>query len=296
MKSKRLCTLLLALLVLLPALTGAAWPPCKPAALVVAHRGANLHAPENTLPAFEKALALGAHGVETDIYLTADGVVVLSHDSTIDRCSNGTGRVAEMTLAQLREYDFGSWFGEDFAGTPIPTLAEFLDAVQGCELILIELKTNDRDIAAQAVAMVKQRGLMGKTIFQSFDMAAIQACKAAGAEAYIALLYSPGTDYDRALRADAKAFCEQYNLDGLHPQYAALHSSLVRKCAKLGVEVRTWTANDWLFLGGGSGQGAAGLITDQIELAQKMLRLPGLVRAFLGLLCDAAYLIAPYVG
>ena len=287
-----LCALCLLAAILL-CFTGAAWDKTRP--LVIVHRGANAYAPENTLPAFQKAVELGAHGAENDILLTQDGIVVLSHDVTIDRCSNGTGRIDEMTLAQLREYDFGAWFGEAFAGTPIPTLDEFLEVVQGVDLILIELKSNDRDIAAQTVQAVKDHGLMDKTIFQSFNMAAIQACKAADGNAYIALLYSGGA-YDNAVRADAKAFCEQYGLNALHPQYAALSSGLVRKCAKIGVEVRTWTANDTLFLAGGSGQGAVGLITDDVELAQRLMRLPGFVRFFFGLVCDAAYLLAPYFG
>jgi len=126
-------------------------------------------------------------------------------------------------------------------------------------------------------------------------MDAIQACKAADGDAYIALLYSGG-DYDNAVREDATGFCAQYGLDALHPQYAALSSAIVRKCAKIGVEVRTWTPNDTLFLAGGSGQGAVGLITDDIELAQRLVRMPAFVRWFFGLACDAAYLLSPYFG
>jgi len=284
-------TIIVALLGLVQ-IAGAARPPAQ----IIGHRGAVAHAPENTLPAFEKALALGVHGVECDILVTADGAVVLSHDGTIDRCSDGTGRVGDMTLAQLRERDFGSWFSEDFTGTQIPTLGEFLDTVRSADLILVELKTNEGDIAAKAVEAVRARGLMAKTVFQSFDMDAIQACKRADAAAAIALLYGPGGDYDKAVRADAAGFCKRYNLDALHPQYAALSSGIARRCGKIGVDLRTWTANDRLFLAGGSGQGARGLITDNIELAQKMMRLPAFVRRLYALACDMAFLIAPYWG
>jgi len=294
-RANHLWFILPALFVLLLGLAGAALPK-QPPAQVIAHRGANAYAPENTLPAFEKALAMGADGVETDILLTADGHVVLSHDDTIDRCSDGSGRVDELTLAQLRERDFGAWFGEEFAGTPIPTLEEFLDVVQTADLILIELKSSDGDIAAQTVQAVKERGLMDRVIFQSFNMEAIQACRDADESAYIALLYNPGGDYDKAVRKDAAGFCAQYGLNALHPQYAALSSGIVRRCAKIGVEARTWTPNDTLFLAGGSGQGAQGLITDDIELAQKLLRLPAFIRRALGVACDAAYLLSPLFG
>ena len=286
---------LLALIALYLGVAGAALGR-QPPAQIIAHRGANAYAPENTLPAFEKALALGAEGVETDILLTADGHVVLSHDDTIDRCSDGTGRVDELTLAQLRERDFGAWFAGEFAGTQIPTLEEFLDVVCEADPILIELKSNDRDIAVQTVQAVKERGLMDRVIFQSFNMEAIQACRDADGNAYIALLYSPGSEYDKAVRKDTVGFCRQYELDALHPQYAALSSGLVRRCAKIGVEVRAWTPNDALFLAGGSGQGARGLITDDIGLAQKLMRLPAFARRALGVACDVAYLLSPLFG
>jgi len=297
-KHKRLWLIPLALLAVVALYLGIAGAALRrrPPAQIIAHRGANAYAPENTLPAFEKALALGAHGVECDILLTADGHAVLSHDDTVDRCSDGTGRVDEMTLAQLRERDFGAWFGGEFAGTQIPTLEEFLDVVRDAGLILIELKSGDGDIAAQAVQAVKERGLMDRVIFQSFSMEAIAACKAADGNAYIALLYSPGSDYDKAVRKDTVGFCRQYELDALHPQFAALSSGLMRGCAEIGVEVRTWTPNDVLFLAGGSGQGARGLITDDIELAQKLLRLPALIRRAIGVACDAAYLLSPLFG
>ena len=286
---------LAALAAILFAFTGGIWPEAAPTQ-VIAHRGANIYAPENTLPAYEKAIALGADGVETDVLMTADGVVVLSHDSSIDRCSDGTGRVRDMTLAQLREYDFGSWFSPAFAGTQIPTLDEFLDTVESVGLILIEFKSNEDDIAAKTVAAVQAHGMMHQVIFHSFDLTVIQACKAADPDAAIAFLYNPGSEYDQAIRKDAVGFCQQYHLDALHPQYAAHSSWLARRCAKIGVETRVWTANDRLFLAGCSGQGARGLITDQVELAQTIIRWPLFVRFLFGAVCDIASLISPYIS
>jgi len=279
---RRLCALCLLAAILL-CFTGAAWDKTRP--LVIAHRGANAHAPENTLPAFQKAVELGAHGAENDILLTQDGIVVLSHDVTIDRCSNGTGRIDEMTLAQLREYDFGSWFSPEFAGTQIPTLEEFLEVVAGMGFILIELKTNDRDIAAQAVAAVKARGLMDKTVFQSFDMAAIQACKAADPAAKIALLYGGG-DYDRQIRTDPAAFIAEHRLDALHPQHTVVTSKLVRACKEAGVPVRTWTVNERNRISAVIGQGVQGIISDEIELCQTVLQLPMITHWLMAVIGD----------
>ncbi len=111
---------------------------------LVGHRGASEVAPENTLASFERARRDGADIVELDVRLTADGQVVAIHDDTVDRTTDGTGRVSAMTLAELRALDAGSWFGPDFAGEPIPTLTEVLDWAQGRVGLFLELKY-DRD-------------------------------------------------------------------------------------------------------------------------------------------------------
>ena len=91
---------------------------------IYAHRGASGTHPEETLVGFEEAARLAIHGVELDVHLSKDGELVVIDDETIDRTSNGVGYVKDLTLAELRAYDFGSWFNEDFAGESIPTLEE----------------------------------------------------------------------------------------------------------------------------------------------------------------------------
>lgn len=93
----------------------------------VAHRGYSSAAPENTLPAYKFAKKMGFKFVECDICWTSDNIPVLSHDLTIDRCSNGSGTISNMTLSQLRQYDFGSWKSSAYAGTTIPTFEEFIE-------------------------------------------------------------------------------------------------------------------------------------------------------------------------
>ena len=95
--------------------------------LVIAHRGASGHAPENTLAAFKKAVAMGAAFIETDLHLSRDARFVAIHDSTLNRTTNGHGPVHIMTLSDLRRLDAGSWFGSVFAGERIPTLEELLE-------------------------------------------------------------------------------------------------------------------------------------------------------------------------
>lgn len=127
-------------------------PPGSPGAppQVIAHRGASAHAPENTLAAFQRAIDLGAQWFELDCSLTVDGEVVAIHDDTVDRTTSGSGQVDEMTLAELKRLDAGSWFDSSFSGERIPTLGEALDAANGHIGVYIEIKDSDDDGAVSA--------------------------------------------------------------------------------------------------------------------------------------------------
>ncbi|MGL4971324.1 MAG: glycerophosphodiester phosphodiesterase family protein, partial [Cetobacterium sp.] len=107
---------------------------------ILAHRGASGTAPENTIAAFKKAIIDGCDGFEFDVQQTKDGKLVVFHDWTLERTSNGKGYVREHTLDELKELDAGSWFGEEFKGEKIPTLEETLDLIPDNMLINIELK------------------------------------------------------------------------------------------------------------------------------------------------------------
>src|SRR5438105_2386269 len=95
--------------------------------LILAHRGASGYAPENTYAAFDLAVAQGAAGIETDVQIARDGVLMLFHDERVDRTTDGSGALAELAHEQLAALDAGCWFGAQFAGERIPVLEEFLD-------------------------------------------------------------------------------------------------------------------------------------------------------------------------
>src|SRR5690554_7959632 len=108
---------------------------------VLAHRGYSGKAPENTMAAFELAVKSGADGLELDVHITKDGEVVVIHDDTVDRTTDGTGRVEDYTYEELLKFDAGSWFGEEFKGERLPTLADVCEIVKGTDLIFnVELK------------------------------------------------------------------------------------------------------------------------------------------------------------
>ncbi|MGK3953622.1 glycerophosphodiester phosphodiesterase [Microbacterium sp. I2] len=141
------------------------------AAFIASHRGGAATAPENTLPAIAAALAGGFDYVEVDVALTFDRHPVLMHDATVDRTTDGHGRIAELTLAEVRALDAGSWFDSRYAGTRVPTLEEFLDALapSGGRAI-VELKGEwDAAAVGSAVAGVTARDLEDRVALASFD-------------------------------------------------------------------------------------------------------------------------------
>jgi hypothetical protein len=131
-----------------------------PKPLIIAHRGASAYAPENTLAAFKKAIDLGADGIELDVHLSKDGEVVVIHDRTIDRTSNGKGQVAEMSLKELKALDFGSWFSDEYQKESIPLLREVLELLKDWNgLLNIELKQNGLERYPLAAALGEKAGL-----------------------------------------------------------------------------------------------------------------------------------------
>jgi glycerophosphoryl diester phosphodiesterase len=108
--------------------------------VAIAHRGEHLRRPENTIPAFEEAIRVGADFIEVDVRTTADGKLVLSHDGTVDRCTDGHGEVSKMSFDQIRALDAGIKRGAEFAGTRVPTFDEVLDLARGRIGIYVDVK------------------------------------------------------------------------------------------------------------------------------------------------------------
>lgn len=147
------------------------------------HRGANKIAPENTLPAFECALAAGFDYVECDLQLTADGEIVIHHDQTLDRTTNGQGPITALTLSEIRTLDAGRWFSPHFADTQIPTLTELLDLLNRYDgRAYLELKSAPPAPVWQKVC---DAGLQDRVFFWSFNHAALKELRALAPKANI---------------------------------------------------------------------------------------------------------------
>ncbi len=160
----------------------------------IAHRGASAVAPANTLAAFEKAAELGADGIEFDVHLSADGAPVVIHDFAVDATTDGSGRVAEMDLAQLKQLDAGSRFDPAFAGERIPTLEEVLQTFGDRLLLNVELKsTSPRDdgLERAVLALVEQYELGSRVLLSSFNPFSLRRAKKLAPHVRVGLLYAP---------------------------------------------------------------------------------------------------------
>ncbi|MEO8262507.1 MAG: glycerophosphodiester phosphodiesterase family protein [Pseudolysinimonas sp.] len=158
-----------------PNMIGALRLPGEPA-FVAAHRGDRADAPENTIPAFEAAFANGLEVVETDVQLTADGFPVLLHDPTVDRTTDGTGAIADLTLAQVQALDAGSWFDPSYAGTRVPRLGEFLDLLSATPhtRALVELKEYwTADDIRSILDEIYLRGVQNRVVFASIHLGTV---------------------------------------------------------------------------------------------------------------------------
>ena len=230
---------------------------------VIAHRGFSKVAPENTLAAFRAALEAGADALEFDVRLTRDGVPVIMHDKTVDRTTNGRGRVGDLTFAQLRKLDAGSHKGPQFKGERVPSLDELLALARGKTLLLCELKSPDRRVPRLVHAALAKHEMADRTLVISFHPASLLAMKRLRADQPIGLLAYP---YDppgrRALAAKA---------DAVLGFFGSLDRGAIRGAHKAGLEVLTWTVNDRAEMASMVAQGVDGLITDDVATAREVV-------------------------
>lgn len=162
----------------------------------IAHRGCSSLAPENTYSAWTKAIEVGADYFELDIQLSSDDSMMIMHDATVDRTTNGTGLISSLSYAQLRTLDAGSWFNPAFTGEQIPTFSEALHLAKtnGNIDVVAEIKTTDPDIVPMVVAMIQAYGMQSRVIVSSFTFSQITQCKSLDASIDIQLFASPITN------------------------------------------------------------------------------------------------------
>jgi glycerophosphoryl diester phosphodiesterase len=251
--------------------TDSNWLLARHRPLNIGHRGASAAAPQNTLAAFRRALELGADGVELDVHLSADGMPVVMHNFDVDETTDGTGQVADKTLAELKELDAGSKFAPQFAGERIPTLAEVFEALEGKLLVNVELK----DISPKGVGLeaavaevVRQCGMESKVLFSSFNPFALRRTQSLAPEIPSGLLYAHGLPiYLR--RAWFAPFTPH---EARHPHAEMTDARLVKWCHARKLRVNVWTVNEPDEMKRLISLGVDGIITDVPDVLGAIVR------------------------
>lgn len=249
-------------------------------ALVYAHRGGSALRPENTVVAFDHGLSHGADGLEFDVRLSSDGVVMVHHDETLDRTTSGTGPLASHTAAALEHLDAGQHF-VDLEGQPwrgrgcrIPRLDTVLARYPGIPLV-VELKGTDPELARRTVAVVRAAGALGRVCLAGFSDAVLQAARAADAGVV-----------SSAAREEIRWFLYRSWL-GVAPSHTAYRAfqvperagalrvvspRFVRAACRAGLPVAVWTVDEPADMERLLTWGVRGLISDRPDLAVPVVR------------------------
>lgn len=241
-----------------------------PRPIIFAHRGDFAHAPENTLPSFQLAFQKGADGVELDAKLTSDGHVIVIHDSTVDRTTDGKGRVASLALETIRKLDAGKCFNEKFAGTKVPLLEEVFEIVGKDKMINIELTnySSPRDgLVVKVCELIKRHNNQSQIIFSSFFSSNLKIAAQTLPEVPRGLLARPGL-----LGLWARSFGFMFgDYQALHPHISNTSREQMQRAHRLKRRVHVWTANTPEEINRLKEWGVDGIITDDPQTAARTL-------------------------
>jgi glycerophosphoryl diester phosphodiesterase len=233
---------------------------------IVAHRGASGYTPENTLVAFDKAVEMKADYIEMDVQRSKDGKLVIIHDPTVDRTTNGIGEVKDLTYQQLKRLDAGSWKGIQFTGEKIPSFEEILDRYDGEIGMLIELKSPELypGIEEQIVQVLKERNLdhphNEEIIIQSFNMNSMKKMNFLLPKMPIGILTSDKKHTSKHALKELSTFADYFN-----PHYLMLTDQIVSQAHSYGMKVSPWTVRSQEAANFVSEKNIAAIITDYPE-------------------------------
>lgn len=229
---------------------------------IVAHRGSRINRPENTLAAFEEAIRVGADGIELDVHLSRDGEIIVIHDETVERTTNGAGLVKDMTVAELKQLDAGIWFDTEYVGQTIPTLREVFELLTEYQykgVLNIELKTSVypyKGIEKKIGALLAEADWSFEVMYSSFSLRSLLKMHRIDPEAELGYLVK---------NQSLLTF-----LGGFLPWIGALHLPhkwYFKKGKNFKKHLRLWTVNDEKVMKKAFQQGVTAIITDKPEIA-----------------------------
>jgi len=250
-----------------PESCGKVWSMLNRMPLILGHRGVPVSAPENTLAGFRKAIEMGSDGIELDVHLSRDGQIVVIHDERLERTTDGTGLVAQKSLAELAELDAAAKFPGGAEVQRIPTLDQVLDEVgDACRLINIEIKSGVvlyPGIEDKLVELVHRRGVARRVIFSSFNHYCLVELKRLAPEMAIGLLYMGAL-------VDPWHYAVQIGAQALHPVHFTVFPEFVAGAHAAGVQVNAWTCDNPADIRRMLVSGVDAIITNDVSLALRM--------------------------
>lgn len=235
--------------------------------LNIAHRGASAQAPENTMAAFEQAVESGADVIELDLHISRDGELVVIHDVTLDRTTDGQGPVHAHSLQELKQLDAGRWFSERFTGQRIPTLTEVLDRFAGKIPLALEIKAGSafyRGIEERLVSVLREHQVLSQVAVASFDHYALLRLKELEPGLRTAALL-----VGRPMSMSAVAGPSKVNAMALECSLVA--QTEIDACRAAGLQLVVWTVNAPAQMRYFIDLGVDGIITDRPDLLRHAL-------------------------
>ncbi len=230
--------------------------------IVIAHRGASGSAPENTLSAFKKAIDIGANMIELDVRKTKDEELVIIHNSTLNKTSNGRGKVSSYKLNELKKFDMGSWFSYEFKGEKIPTLQEVFMLCK--DKIFLDIEIKSYNIEEKVIKLIDEAKMKNKVIITSFKFNILKKIKEIDSKIKTGAIILSVYGIER-LR-------QRLNIDAIVPQGSFfLTSSVLTKAHSEGLDVYAWTLNEEFWIRRALRLGVDGIITNYPERVIKIL-------------------------
>lgn len=213
--------------------------------IIIAHRGAMGHAPENTLAAYELAVKMGANAVEIDLRQTIDGELVAFHDASINRTTNGKGKFNKFTYEELKKLDAGSWFSNEFKNEKIPTLQEIINILPDSVLLIIELKGSNDDYPGfeeNVISLIKKNNYEKNVILKSFDYKVLERLRKHAPTIPQIFVYAFRIPFIGITIGTGITFKSIFSLDVeyLQPHRYFVSEEFVRKAEKKGYKVISW--------------------------------------------------------
>ena len=239
---------------------------------VMAHRGYSGAYPENTMLAFRKAAEYGTDGIELDVHATRDGVLIVHHDERVDRTTDGTGRICDLSFEEIRRFNAAKLWADRYAPEKVPSFEEYCEWAAGEALFTnIEIKTDNTyypDIERKVWDVVVRYGLESKVLFSSFNHFSLTRMRQIVPDG---VELGALVEHESGVKVYPGAYCKAARFQCYHPPVAALDDEKVADCKKHGIRINVWTVNDMAGLEKLCDWDVDGIITNYPRVAKAFL-------------------------